>query len=308
MSTHTCHCLQGWTGSTCGIQVWLTVANVTTKSVSINININQTMSTSLAEKSSILVNDLNTANSLDNLNIAQKLLSDSSNNLSFANISKDIYPFSVHYWLTRQSSVCNIVSNVTRDLTVYRLQGGVQYTFCLYTSPHDLCFPRSSELSDPRHNCINVWTEMLVDKQDKIKFYTLILSIICGVFLIILIIIFVISVRQHNFLRLICAKRPKRRNRKTKVSEIQMAKLDQESLVIELDNLNIDSTSNTVLLNSPPSSRVQIIPPRSPGKPKHQLVKERARGYAAFSAKNEQTIPLSAVVEYDETEINDLAD
>lgn len=222
-------------------------------------------------------------------------------------------PIHVHYWPTRQSKLCNIIPNASRDfITIYGLRNDQEYAFCVFSTQRDICFRGSTEKMG--HNCVVTKTEAPEVVENKLVVYTIILSCISFVFLLVLIVIIVISVRQHKFFDLFCAKQlfsKRTRSSPNANTGIQMAHLDTENQEIDLDNLNLDSTSDTSLLNSPIQSRVQVHPPRSPGKPKHQLVKERIRGYAAFSAKNEQTIPLSAVLEYDEMDIeedlNDIA-
>ena len=307
VSKFTCQCVQGWIGSTCNTRVWLSVANVTMDTVTLTIHVNGTaVDSGTVENKGSYANQTSVRESVTiGPDSTQRLAVRDLNILSAVINSSDV-SISVHFWLKQPSNLCNVLPNVTQDtLTVFMLHSDAEYTFCVFTSQHDLCLPRLTEKSSTRHNCVAARTKVSTEFENKkLILYTIILSCVSGVFLICLIVIVVFSIRHNIFQQLICVRirnrNKKRSQHKVVISPIQMAKLDTENQTIELENLHFDSTVETTLLNSPTCPRVQVNPPRSPGKPKHQLVKERVNGYAAFSAKNEQTLPLAAVLEYDE--------
>lgn len=304
-STYTCQCLHGWVGSTCSMRLSLSAVNVTMETVSLAINVDSVAATSPLKGSGMLdshtpsVSETHLINDTKNLSKSQRNTYHNSSILTQA--TRTSITVSVHCWPKQRPDVCNMIPNVTNYiLTVFGLQSDTEYTFCVYGEQLDLCIPRSNQNLTDKHNCLQVRTRTPNPVEDRLILYTIILSSISVVFLICLIVIIIVSVKQRIFHQLICFKIRRKRTRREVISPIQMANLDTDNQTVELTNLHFDSTPETTLLNSPACSRVQINPPRSPGKPKHQLVTERTRGYAVFSAKNEQTIPLSAVLEYDE--------
>ncbi|XP_053380618.1 uncharacterized protein LOC128548932 [Mercenaria mercenaria] len=302
VSSFHCACLQGWLGERCQTRVRLLLVSVTmtTATLQWEYSVTDTVG-AIVDRTG--VSDVEIVSNLKNAQNSLKGLEPSQNDLmtGLSDINKKVpegtYSFytqaqlNVNYWTSSQRNECNIVPNLTKTVfTISGLDSRTEYTFCAKTDHSFTCdFDLVGHLDDIVPACIYVTTK--ADDTSKPNVYLIIISCIAVIGLIVLLIVVVVSKRNNYFTFLVCAKQHTD-NRETH-SILQGSSRRTES--------PDDSHPDIYRLKSPTANQtISISAPNCPGKPKYQLIKKRLRGYASFSAQNEQTIPLSTVLEYSE--------
>lgn len=296
-----CACLQGWLGDRCQIRVRLLLLSVSMTTATLQWD-TQTTDSGSSYTDSQFVSNLEIVPNFTNVEKGEMDLEGTQTDLGSSLSGKsEAFSFqtqiemSVNYWTNNQSSVCNIVPNLTRTIfTISGLDRGTEYTFCAKTDSSFTCdFDLVSHIDDVVPACVSVATK--ADDISIPKTYLISVSCVAVIGLIILLVVVIISKKNNYFNFLICAKenkRPRENRSAIQGSAVSAALAD-------------DSRSDIYLLKSPRTNQtISIYPPNCPGKPEYKI-KKRLRGYAAFSAQNEQTIPLSTVLEYSERDIDD---
>ena len=271
MTRAECVCQQGLVGRTCQTKVKLIVMSVTKVTIQLKV---EKMETENFFR--IVSENYNTSEVQPLIDERERTAIQNSN-------------YSLYYWKGNFSNMCNIVSMVrTSVVTVTGLRNNTEYTFCLITDKSLLC---NLDLVDHYGNisyCATARTSkssisMVAGSVSPELFYTVIVACVVIVALVILIAVVIISVRKKYFTHLIGARKQKRKHSQPKKG-------------LTLDD---SVTQETFLLTTPTTNqRISLNPPSSPGKPKNQLVNAKVRGYAPFSAKADQAIALSTVIEY----------
>lgn len=299
-----CACSQGWLGDRCQIRVRLLLVSVTmtTATLQWEAQITDTQNTDLDK---LFVSNLeivpNFTDSQRDVELKQAQSghskSYSEGNEAFSLLTQN--EFIVNYWTKSRRKECNIVPNLTRTVfTISGLDKETEYTFCAKTDHAYTCdFDLVNHFDDVIPACVSVTTK--TDEKSAKTAYLVILICVAAVGLIALVIVCIISKRNNYFSFLICAKE----NR----SHRQTGSVSQRSNCRSVD-FTEDSRPEIYLLKSQKTNNtISISPPNCPGKPKYKI-KKRVRGYAAFSAQNEQTIPLSTVLEYSERDLEEEID
>lgn len=297
VSTFHCACLQGWIGERCQIRVRLLLVSVTMTSATLQREFLQVD----ADAGSVSTNNFdlvqvakvkNAENNLDGgLVPSSNDLTSGVSGISFRYTQAQL---NVNYWSGSHSKECNIVPNLTRSVfTISGLDSRTKYTFCAKTDHTYMCdFNLVSQLNDPVPACVFVTTK--ADETSVPSVYLILISCVAIAGLIILLIVVIVSKRNNYFTSLICL-RQKKDHHKSRGAVLQGSPLPQAD----------DNHPDIYLLKTPTVSQtISITAPNCPGKPKYQLIKKRLRGYASFSAQNEQTIPLSTVLEYSEGDLD----
>jgi hypothetical protein len=290
VSTFYCACLQGWIGERCHIRVRLVLVSVTMTSATLKWEYLTTYvgSTGLENVPKIT----NVRNLKDDQEPSQIDLTSGDYDKT---VTKGTYyrytqaQLNVNYWSDSQRSECNIVPNLTKSVfTISGLDSRTEYTFCAKTDHTYMCdFDLVSYSNDIVPACVYVTTK--ADDSSVPRVYIILISCVAIVGLIILLIVGIVSKRNNYFSFLICLNQNKDQQERRAVA-IRSPKPPAGG-----------SRPDIYLLKSPTANHtISITAPNCPGKPKYPLIKKRLRGYASFSAQNEQTIPLSTVLEYNE--------
>lgn len=202
--------------------------------------------------------------------------------------------FSVFYWTSNRRQQCNIVPNLTKNVsTISGLTENTKYIFCGIVDYLHKCDFDLVNHKDIGTTCIYVTTR----SQPSIPIvYVIIVSCVACIGILTLLFILAIAKRNDFLPILICAKEAKLRSnqRDRTLPKPRMPNSSDEGH----PDVYIYDTTNT-------NQKISIHPPNCPGKPKYQLTHKRMRGYASFTARNEQTIPLSTVLEYTTREHDD---
>lgn len=296
-----CACLQGWLGDRCQVRVRLLLVSVSMTTATLQWETqtadsgNSYTDNQFVSNLEIVPNFTNVEKGVNDQEGTETDLESSLSGRSEAFSFQTQIEMNVNYWTNNQRSVCNIIPNLTRTVfTISGLDRGTEYTFCAKTDNSFTCdFDLVSHFDDVAPACVSVATK--ADDTSIPKTYLISVSCVAILGLIILFVVVIISKKNDYFSFLVCAKEDKRpRGNRSAIqgSAVRAALAD-------------DSRSDIYLLKSPTANQtISISPPNCPGKPKYKI-KKRLRGYAAFSAQNEQTIPLSTVLEYSERDIDD---
>lgn len=296
VSTVQCACLQGWMGNCCQELVNLRLVYVTMTVVTLNFDVT---STDLQQNRSQA--------SVNFHNKKQQIVGSLEQHSENASLTQ---PLTLEYWSSSRTDVCNIVPSLTQtNVTVMGLEPGTRYTFCARTNQSPLCFyhlVRDYHRETNVPNCIRVITK--TDDKSVPIVYVILASCVALCGLIVLFIVTVIAKRNGYLSLLFCEKqrqsaihRPVRRATETR---------------FPLERSFESSDPDVLLLKSPRNDQtISVSTPQGPGIPKYQVIHKRLRGYASFTARNEQTIPLSTVLEYggdyhesEEDDVDDVID
>lgn len=195
--------------------------------------------------------------------------------------------YSLNYWNNKTAQECSVIpQSSARSHVISGLQPETEYTFCANSDS----FINWCPLEDIS-NCLVIKTPSDMTA-DTLPPYLVPVAIVVVVLILVTIITALIlrkkqfkctKSKESNYLGSQTFKSQKRRKKKK-------------------DKNNQDLF---LLPGTPPSERLQINTPSSPGRPKHSLTKHSSRGYASFSAKNDTAIALKTVLEYVPNENSD---
>lgn len=302
VTTVQCACLQGWLGANCQAFVKLRIVTITLTTVTLNLEVMSPGSGNYSE-SHILYNFTSDAIDFETLSHPRtSIVQNRENQTAFL-----IKPFTVEYWTSSKTGVCNIVPNVTRtNLTIMGLEPGTRYTFCAKTDKSPVCDFRlvRNHGSDVPY-CVNVSTKP--DNSKVPLIYVILASCIALSGLIALCIVIVIAKRNGYISMMLCDKEQKKVNKKRQMhwSSGMTSYMTPSSSFTPSPTFENSDQDVLLLKSSRNDQTISISTPQGPGKPKYQVSHKQMRGYASFTAKNEQTIPLSTVLEYGGAEDQD---
>lgn len=306
VTTSHCACVQGWLGERCQTRVRLLLVTITMTTATLKWEaVPADSKDTFAEI--INVSDINNHNILSSAHtISDRHLEHSQYDLSHNNgtVLHEAQSFvkqtdiHLNYWTSSRMHVCNVVPNLTKaEFIISGLEAGTEYTFCANTDQSHTCdfglvSNRRLGILQTAPACVSVTTQS--DDNSIPHAYVIIVLCIAVIGLAVLIVIAVKAKRNNYFSLLICETK----NRRKHTSLLQNSP--------KLMTSPGDSHPDIYLLKSRSANQtISIFPPKWPGKPKHQMIHKRLRGYAAFTAINEQTIPLSTVLEYHDHEDSD---
>lgn len=292
MTSATCLCPQGWVGHRCQGQLHLSASSISMTTVTLHTYVDFPVIPETDLKDSERgIFSIDTSSIDENLN-TDLLKRRKTRVLRQENVQS--LKYSIHYWVREHSTQCNIVQHVNvSDVTISGLYNDTEYTICAKTNPDEWCnfeLDLVRKVSDVAY-CVHIRTRSTPLPPEPLSvplIYIILVSCIALLSLIALLIIISVSIRKKYFSVLICAK--KNSQGKTESSYRSHKNFGKSEQDDEFWRLTSPSNSTN------PSMTVR--PPNCPGKPPSSLVKNRMRGYAAFSAKNEQTIALTTVIEY----------
>lgn len=198
--------------------------------------------------------------------------------------------YSLNYWNNKTSQECSVIpQSSVRSHVISGLQPETEYTFCAKSDSFISWCPLE-DLS----NCLVIKTPNDLTS-DSLPPYLVPVAIVVVVLIVVTVVSALIFRKKHF--------------KCTKANESNyFGSQTFESHKRRKMKKDKNSQDLFLLSGTPPSERLQINTPPSPGRPKHSLTKHSSRGYASFSAKNDTAIALKTVLEYVPNENNDQTD
>ncbi|KAL4219407.1 hypothetical protein ACF0H5_021987 [Mactra antiquata] len=286
-TTH-CICAHGWLGPHCDSQATLVLISVTMTSATLQWDI--THQSKNAKRYALMAGLNMQSDESEIMYSSHEYLHDGSSDNIFNSTQLVVNSFSIFYWTSNHRKQCNIVPNLTQNIsTISGLVENTQYIFCANVDTTYTCDFSLVSRDEIGSACVYVMTN---SKPSIPVGYVILVASVAGIGVLTLVLIAVVAKRNGFLPMLICAKDVKKSNFQQHDRTLPLYNLDSHHSVDEgLTDILLYNSNNA-------NQKISIYPPNCPGKPKYQLKHKRMRGIASFTARNEQTIPLSTVLEY----------
>ncbi|XP_046550174.1 uncharacterized protein LOC124259989 [Haliotis rubra] len=217
---------------------------------------------------------------------AEVVISFKSPHTNTVHPNENSFSYTLMYWNNSTDHACALLQELTsQSHHVVGLEPSTDYTICVESGIVETCFLTYHNDTTLSTNCLVVTTGEIPSHSHSNNAAAIAASILIVVVVLAILFAAIILRRRHFLLvdnlcglcRCACCR--KKRPRET------MAATD---LIVSPDSPLMET-----------STKLDFAP-SSPGKPKHRLLKQRTRGYAAYSTKNEKKIVLTTVLEYNQ--------